>query len=189
MAVFEFHDHVGRAIGFEKAQYPDDIVVFELTKCLRLFQELLQAPAQVVESGFIDIGAWLDGALERSGVAPFAEVTFEALSHAWTKADEVLGKERADRLRAFKAQVDPKGLLNPRKVIGNGLFGTAMGLAGAFEPLIRPFGNAVITMVGERPTEPVRDIPPDVAWYAYSCSQCGYCVDECDQFYGRGWES
>ena len=35
----------------------------------------------------------------------------------------------------------------------------------------------------------MRDIPPDVAWYAYSCSQCGYCVDECDQFYGRGWES
>jgi len=26
-------------------------------------------------------------------------------------------------------------------------------------------------------------------WYAYSCSQCGYCVEECDQFYGRGWES
>ena len=25
--------------------------------------------------------------------------------------------------------------------------------------------------------------------YAYACSQCGYCVDECDQFYGRGWES
>ncbi len=28
-----------------------------------------------------------------------------------------------------------------------------------------------------------------MAWYAYACSQCGYCVDECDQFYGRGWES
>ncbi|MCJ7606026.1 MAG: (Fe-S)-binding protein, partial [Dehalococcoidales bacterium] len=39
------------------------------------------------------------------------------------------------------------------------------------------------------PSAPVRDIPADVAWYAYSCSQCGYCVEECDQFYGRGWES
>jgi len=28
-----------------------------------------------------------------------------------------------------------------------------------------------------------------MVWYAYSCSQCGYCVEECDQFYGRGWES
>ena len=105
------------------------------------------------------------------------------------KADDVLGKDRAQRLRAFKAEIDPKGLLNPRKVIGDGLLGAAMGLASTFEPLIRPFGNAVITQVGERPTEPVRDIPPDVAWYAYACSQCGYCIDECDQFYGRGWES
>ena len=40
-----------------------------------------------------------------------------------------------------------------------------------------------------RPTKPVRGIPADVAWYAYACSQCGYCVDQCDQFYGRGWES
>jgi Fe-S oxidoreductase len=43
--------------------------------------------------------------------------------------------------------------------------------------------------VGERLDKPVRGIPGDVAWYAYACSQCGYCVDECDQFYGRGWES
>ena len=35
----------------------------------------------------------------------------------------------------------------------------------------------------------MKDIPADVAWYAYGCSQCGYCVEECDQFYGRGWES
>jgi Fe-S oxidoreductase len=28
-----------------------------------------------------------------------------------------------------------------------------------------------------------------VAELAYSCSQCGYCVSECDQYYGRGWES
>jgi Fe-S oxidoreductase/FAD/FMN-containing dehydrogenase len=105
------------------------------------------------------------------------------------KADEILGKERADKLRAFKAQVDPKRLLNPGKVVEAGLMGTALSLAGVFEPLIRPFGNAVITQVGERPTQPVRDIPADVAWYAYACSQCGYCIDECDQFYGRGWES
>jgi len=28
-----------------------------------------------------------------------------------------------------------------------------------------------------------------VAWYAYTFSQCGYCLAECDQFYCRGWES
>ncbi len=55
---------------------------------------------------------------------------------------------------------------------------------------MRPFGNAVTETVGEQmPTVPVRGIPADVAWYAYACSQCGYCVQECDQYYGRGWES
>jgi Fe-S oxidoreductase/FAD/FMN-containing dehydrogenase len=106
-----------------------------------------------------------------------------------TKAPKVLGTNRTARLQAFKKQVDPRGFMNPGKVIGNGLPGKALSLAGTFEPLVRPFGNHVITQVGEQPTQPVRDIPADVAWYAYSCSQCGYCIDECDQFYGRGWES
>ncbi|MDY6912031.1 MAG: (Fe-S)-binding protein, partial [Chloroflexota bacterium] len=71
----------------------------------------------------------------------------------------------------------------------NGLSKPLMSLASRFESLIRPFGNYVITKIGESPSKPVRGIPADVAWYAYSCSQCGYCVEQCDQFYGRGWES
>jgi Fe-S oxidoreductase/FAD/FMN-containing dehydrogenase len=121
---------------------------------------------------------------EKNGGRPYATGLYFSKN-----ADRVLGAKRAARLRAFKKQVDPKGLLNPKKVIGGGLLGSALALANAFEPLIRPFGNAVITQVGERPKGPVRDIPADVAWYAYACSQCGYCIDECDQFYGRGWES
>ena len=53
----------------------------------------------------------------------------------------------------------------------------------------RVMGNKVRVTIGERPNKPARGIPADVAWYAYACSQCGYCVEECDQFYGRGWES
>ena len=108
-----------------------------------------------------------------------------------SKADEILGGERAKRMKTFKREVDPQGILNPQKVIGSGNLGKLLAVAGAFEPLIRPFGNRVITEVGERPSgsEQTRGIPADVAWYAYSCSQCGYCVDQCDQFYGRGWES
>jgi Fe-S oxidoreductase/FAD/FMN-containing dehydrogenase len=121
---------------------------------------------------------------EKHGGRPYSTGLYFA-----RKAPEVLGANRTARLKAFKQQVDPQGFMNPGKVIGNGLAGKALSLASTFEPLVRPFGNYVITQLGERPTRPVRDIPADVAWYAYSCSQCGYCIDECDQFYGRGWES
>jgi Fe-S oxidoreductase/FAD/FMN-containing dehydrogenase len=104
-------------------------------------------------------------------------------------ADRVLGEDKLARLKAFKKKMDPGSLLNPGKVLNGGITGIFMSLARFFEPVIRPLGNRVMTQLGERPDKPVRDIPADVAWYAYGCSQCGYCIDECDQFYGRGWES
>jgi Fe-S oxidoreductase len=87
--------------------------------------------------------------------------------------------------------VDPEDLLNPGKVLdGKPLLSAFMTTAGAFEPVVRIFGNAAKSPIGERiDGNGQRGIPADVAWYAYACSQCGYCVDECDQYYGRGWES
>ncbi len=121
---------------------------------------------------------------ERNGGRPYATGLYFA-----GKASQVLGRERLGRLKAFKARVDPSNILNPGKVMQGGLMASALSLGAAIEPLIRPLGNHVISKIGERPTQSVRDIPADVAWYAYTCSQCGYCVAECDQFYGRGWES
>ncbi|MEE4275317.1 MAG: FAD-binding and (Fe-S)-binding domain-containing protein [Thermoleophilia bacterium] len=105
------------------------------------------------------------------------------------KADSVMGADVVRRLREFKQQVDPNGILNPNKVLDNGVTGTLMDFAGKFESQARALGNRVTLDIGERHGEDVKGIPGDVAWYAYSCSQCGYCVDQCDQFYGRGWES
>ena len=121
---------------------------------------------------------------EKNGGRPYATGLYFA-----GKAGQILGRERLGRLKAFKAQVDPGNILNPGKVMQGGLMASALSLGAAIEPLIRPLGNHVISKIGERPTQSVRDIPADVAWYAYTCSQCGYCVAECDQFYGRGWES
>ncbi|MBN1135724.1 MAG: FAD-binding oxidoreductase [Anaerolineae bacterium] len=107
------------------------------------------------------------------------------------EAEHVLGADRLRRLREFKAHQDPRRLLNPGKVLdGQPLLSAFMGVAGAFEPLVRRFGNSAKAPIGERlEGQGRRGIPDDVAWYAYACSQCGYCADECDQYYGRGWES
>ncbi len=121
---------------------------------------------------------------ERHGGRPYSTGLYFG-----SRAKDILGADRAARLKAFKQQIDPRKLFNPGKVITNGLVGKLLALGSTFEPLIRPFGNAVLTQVGERPTKPVKDIPADVAWYAYSCSQCGYCMEECTQYGGRGWES
>jgi len=121
---------------------------------------------------------------EKNGGRPYATGLYFT-----GKAGIILGQERLERLKAFKARVDPDNILNPGKVMQGGLMASALTLGTAIEPLIRPMGNHVSSRIGEQPTHPVRDIPADVAWYAYTCSQCGYCVEECDQFYGRGWES
>lgn len=121
---------------------------------------------------------------ERHGGRPYATGMYFT-----GKARRILGDEHVRKIKALKARSDRRGVMNPGKVIDGGILGRAIGLANQFEPLIRPLGNLARSEVGERPTQPVRDIPADVAWFAYACSQCGYCVDECDQFYGRGWES
>jgi len=121
---------------------------------------------------------------ERHGGRTYATGLYFAL-----KAPEVFGNDRVRRLKQFKADVDPNNILNPGKVVGHGLIGILVRLAGAFESVLRPLGNRVIPQIGEQLAKPVRGVPADVALYAYGCSQCGYCVEECDQFYGRGWES
>jgi len=107
------------------------------------------------------------------------------------EAEDVLGSERLEKLRAFKREQDPKDIMNPGKVVeGHGVLPAFMGLAQTFEPVVRVMGNMAKSPVGERMEgQGRRGVPDDVAWYAYACAQCGYCVDECDQYYGRGWES
>ncbi|MHB0977023.1 MAG: FAD-binding and (Fe-S)-binding domain-containing protein [Candidatus Aquicultorales bacterium] len=104
------------------------------------------------------------------------------------EAAEVLGERTVKKLADFKAKVDPRGLLNPGKVIGTGAINRMMVLAGFVEPLVRAVGNMAIAKTGERFRD-VKGIPGDVARYAYACAQCGYCERGCTQFYGRGWQS
>jgi Fe-S oxidoreductase/FAD/FMN-containing dehydrogenase len=108
-----------------------------------------------------------------------------------SKAKAILGPAKVEKIKAERAEVDPKGILNPGKVMfGNGLLGLAIYLASQFEPLVRFFANR-----WGKPAEPAerkapaKGLPADVAYYAYACAQCGYCVEDCTLYQGRGWES
>ena len=107
------------------------------------------------------------------------------------KASSILGSKKIAALKEYRAQVDPDGILNPGKVVfGNGLIGQVIGVASAVEPVVRAMAN-LFGKPGEpsEKKEPSKGFPADVAYYAYACAQCGYCVDQCTLYQGRGWES
>lgn len=101
----------------------------------------------------------------------------------------VYGRERLRAIEEAKRRLDPASIMNPEKLEGKPTVVGLLSLASAVEPVARGLANAIGFAPAERPDAEVRGIPGDVAWYAYACAQCGYCVRECDQFYGRGWES
>lgn len=105
------------------------------------------------------------------------------------KAEQVLGVDGLTAHVRAKTELDPEGIMNPGKIVGGGALGAVMNAAGAVEPLVRVFANAAKAPLGERFAGGKGRVPDELAWYAYACVQCGYCVRTCDQFYGRGWES
>ncbi|MHC4780886.1 MAG: (Fe-S)-binding protein, partial [Planctomycetota bacterium] len=101
----------------------------------------------------------------------------------------ILGQERLEKLEKFVQRTDPKRLMNPDKVIGSaGLMGTLMKAAALTEPIGRFMGN-LFRNEEKSPRGKGKHIPIEVEEHAYACAQCGYCVEGCDEFYGRGWES
>jgi Fe-S oxidoreductase len=80
--------------------------------------------------------------------------------------------------------------MNPGKVLGRGVIDALMASAAALEPVVRPIANAAKVPTGDMVrAEESNGIPADVAFYAYSCAQCGYCVHTCEEYSGRGWMS
>jgi len=65
------------------------------------------------------------------------------------EAPSVFGQERLQAIKAFKADTDPAGILNPGKVIRSRLSGM-ISLAMRFEPLLLPFGNLSKVRLEER---------------------------------------
>ncbi len=74
------------------------------------------------------------------------------------KVKAILGEERPKRLKAFKKR-STGAVFSTRAKSSSQPGQPGPGLRQLFEPLIRPFGNNVVTQVGERPDKPVRGHP------------------------------
>ncbi|MDA3937063.1 MAG: FAD-binding and (Fe-S)-binding domain-containing protein [Actinomycetota bacterium] len=106
------------------------------------------------------------------------------------EAESVLGAAKVKALTAYKSSVDSKNVMNPGKVFGSGLIDVVMGTAAALEPVVRVFANAAKPPQGPGDLSKEKNgIPGEVAFMAYACARCGYCVPTCEQYSGRGWES
>lgn len=103
-------------------------------------------------------------------------------------ASRIYGEKTLAEIKAAKQNFDKKSILNPEKIDGHPLLRKLIPAAAAFEPAIRLLANRSKIEPVEKPFK-AKDLPPEVAWYAFACAQCGYCVKECDQYYGRGFES
>lgn len=103
-------------------------------------------------------------------------------------ARQNLGGEKVKRLLEYKEKTDPQGILNPGKILPENrnpkLLHLTLGLAQVGKPFL-----AMGRVLFSRKPKLAKKIPPQIAYEAYSCAQCGYCIDVCDQYYGRQWES
>lgn len=113
-----------------------------------------------------------------------------------SQAPDLLGRDRLDQLKQVKREQDPRGILNPGKVLAypdgkGGALDRLMGMASSLEGVIRPIANAAkppVLGAGKMPEER-NGVPGEVEYSALACARCGYCVHTCEQYTGRGWES
>ncbi len=106
-----------------------------------------------------------------------------------TYAKDLLGKATISRLKKFKTEHDAHHIMNPDKTIETQTMARMIRLALPWEGMIASLANHFPGNPPGEKFEVAKNLPGDINWFSYSCAQCGYCVDECDQYYGRGWES
>jgi Fe-S oxidoreductase/FAD/FMN-containing dehydrogenase len=102
------------------------------------------------------------------------------------------GEEKASRLRSYKSERDPRGLLNPGKLLTGPGRPPRLRLLDLMLSAALPFSGPAGRLSSLLPSRPLREsgrLPRELEEAAYRCAQCGYCVDGCSLYSGKGWES
>ncbi len=102
------------------------------------------------------------------------------------------GEEKAAALRQYKGEHDPGGLLNPGKLLTGTGRPARLRLLDLMLAAASPFAGPAGRLGDLLPTHPLRkgkELPAEIEESAYRCAQCGYCVEGCSLYAGRGWES
>jgi len=104
-------------------------------------------------------------------------------------AEDILGRSKLEKIRVFVAQHDLHRIMNPGKTIEVKPVSRLIRWGLPLEGMINLAGNRFHGNQAFESQPPNRALPGDLSWYSYACAQCGYCIDECPAYYGRGWES
>lgn len=104
------------------------------------------------------------------------------------KADKIKGKEKMDKLRKFKAEYDPKNLLNPGKLFPSRYVPTLLKVALKAGKGSRTLAGLTSNFLSKTP-KTSKKIASDIVYEAFACAQCGYCKVVCSEYMGKGWES
>ncbi|MDN5294039.1 MAG: hypothetical protein PWQ91_1140 [Eubacteriales bacterium] len=111
-------------------------------------------------------------------------------------AEDVLGRSLLQKLLRFKESTDPKGILNPGKILPPSLdrhsplkaLQVAMKGASLGKSLLGGLGKLMGSDKSVVPKE-VRGLPGEMVEESYVCAQCGFCRPECTVFMPEPWES
>ncbi len=99
-----------------------------------------------------------------------------------------LGGDKVWKLLAYKKEIDPNWLFNPGKILPENRNPGMLKLTLKAGQLAQPVMGIGRALFSHKP-KLAKKIPSQIAYEAYSCAQCGYCIDVCDQYYGRQWET
>jgi len=123
----------------------------------------------------------------RHGGRPYGTGLYFASAYA-----QRWGEEKEQRLRSYKAEHDPRGLLNPGKLLTGPRRPQRLRLLDLMLAAAAPFAGLsgrLSVLLPSRSLKEGRRLPQELEEAAYRCAQCGYCVDGCSLYSGKGWES